>query len=348
MKTARSLMILTLLAGSALVACQEEGPLEPSLDTLSVEDQLTLEILADPVSMEAALELASVQESAAHRRGWRWQNGGNYVTQAEHCFRTAQEAFAQGNQVRAMKQAREGRRLVALAVESAGGPTAVQGMIERLESLPLEVSADPDAFLNSQKLGLQLGQLATQARTAYRKGQSAEAGGLGVLAEQAFRHNRRHQNQVGAGRAEVMVALGGEAVELATELVGAQSATDTEQADLLETAKQFQASAEAALEAGEDRRAAHLAHLAQWWSLKAVVLPGGITDEEARAMLDLAETLLAEATTALGPEPTELQAALLTRATRLLERGKEGAGNGTCRGLGALWQSAVISSYLLG
>jgi hypothetical protein len=176
----------------------------------------------------------------------------------------------------------------------------------------------------------------------------AEAGGLGVLAEQAFRHNRRHQNQVGSRRAGLMVALGAEAIELATRLIGDPAAADTEQLDLLETAKGYQAEAEAALEAGEDRQAVHLAHLAQWWALKAVVLPGGITDEEARAMSELATTLLDEARTALGPEPTEFEAVLLARAARLLERGNEALSNGTCRGIGALWQSAVLSSYLVG
>ncbi len=95
-------------------------------------------------------------------------------------------------------------------------------------------------------------------------------------------------------------------------------------------------------------RAAHLAHQAQWWALKAVVLPGGITDEEARSILGLATTLLDQAGTAVGPDPTDLQTALLTKATRMLESGKANVGNGVCRGLGALWQSAVISSYLIG
>ena len=76
-----------------------------------------------------------------------------------------------------------------------------------------------------------------------------------------------------------MVALGAEAVELATRLIGDPGTADTEQVEFLRTAMEFQTGAEAALEAGEDRRAVHLAKLAQWWSLKAVVLPGGITDE---------------------------------------------------------------------
>jgi hypothetical protein len=64
-------------------------------------------------------------------------------------------------------------------------------------------------------------------------------------------------------------------------------------------------------------------------------------------MLTLAETLLTEAKEAVGTEPTSIQEALLARAGALLRKGEAALGNGTCRGIGALWQSAVISSYLI-
>jgi hypothetical protein len=144
------------------------------------------------------------------------------------------------------------------------------------------------------------------------------------------------------------VALGAEAVQLANRILSENPTADTESQEYLDTAEEYLAQARKALEAGEEARAAHLAHLAQWWALKAVVLPGGITDEEARFILGLAETLLAEARAAIGPEVTPVEEALITRAARLLERGKEALGNGVCRGIGALWKSAVVSSYLIG
>jgi hypothetical protein len=251
-----------------------------------------------------------------------------------------------------MKRAREGRQLVAQAIELAGRPQAIVGMVERLEALPAMVSADPDAFVNPGKLGLQIGQVAERARQALQAGDRTRAGALCVLGEQAFRHNHRHQyqhqQQFGVTRAELAVALGAEAIELAKRILSDQAAADTESQEYLDTAEEFLAKARAALEAGEEARAAHLAHLSQWWALKAVVLPGGVTDEEARFILGLAETLLAEARAAIGPEVTPLEEALLTRAARLLERGKEALGNGVCRGIGALWKSAVISSFLIG
>jgi hypothetical protein len=222
------------------------------------------------------------------------------------------------------------------------------GTVERIEALPLMVAADPDAFSTSGKLGLQLGKLATMAREAIRAGNQTRAGSLGVLAEQAFRHNHRWQNQVEVSRAEIAVALGAEAVGLAKRILSDQGPyADTEHLDLLATAEEFLARARRALEAGEEAGAAHLAHQAQWWALKAVVLPGGITDEDARFVFSLAETLLENAREAIGPEPTQLQAALLKKAARMLEHGKTSLSNGTCRGIGALWQSAVISSYLI-
>jgi hypothetical protein len=357
MKTIRPILTVTVLSFFPLAACQDGDITEPIVQELSLEDEITLELLGDASSMETALDLAGVQTSAANRRGWGWGAGwgagggahDNQMSQAELCFRNAQEALAQGDQVRALEQAREGRRLVAQAIEAAGGSNAIVGMVERLEALPLAVTADPDVFSNSGKLGLQLGKLAVMARKAIRAGEQTRAGALGVLSEQAFRHNHRRQNLVGAGRPELAVAFGAEAAGLAKRILSEQDpAADTEQLDLLATAEEFQLQAERALETGEGVRAAHFAHMAQWWALKAVVLPGGITDEEARFILGVATTLLDQAGVAVGLEPTDLQAALLAKATRMLEHGKANLENGECRGIGALWQSAVISSYLIG
>lgn len=348
MKTIRPFLALAVLGLLSLPACQDADPVEPTLQELALEDEIALELLQDPSSTTTALELAGIQNSAAQRRGRGWGSQANQQSQAEHRFREAQEALAQGDQVRAMERAREGRRLIAQTIEMAGGTQAILGMVERLEALPLAVSGDPNAFTGSGKLGQQLGQLAVRAREAIRAGDRTRAGALGVLAEQAFRHNYRHQYGVETSRAEVAVALGAEAVELAGRVLSEQEGgAETEQSEFLATAEEFLAQAQAALEAGEEGRAAHLAHMAQWWSLKAVVIPGGITDEEARFVLGLATTLFEQAGAAVGSEPTDLQAALLARAARMLEQGQANMENGSCRGLGALWQAAVISSYLV-
>jgi hypothetical protein len=352
MKTKKSTLVLAALTTAFLAACQDDGPTSFEFEDLALEDQIALELLTDPSTTETALELAGVQTSAAQRNGWRWASNQQQRSQAQQRFREAEAALAQGDQVRAMKRAREGRHLVAQSIELAGGSQAIVGMVERTEALPAMISADPEAFANSGKLGLQIGQVAERARQALQNGDRTRAGALGVLAEQAFRHNHRHQYQhqheLGITRAELAVALGAEAIELAERILSAQTTADTESQESLDTAEEFLAQARRALEAEEEARAIHLAHLAQWWALKAVVLPGGITEEEARFILGLAETLLADARAAVGPEVTPLEEALLARAARLLERGKEALGNGACRGIGALWKSAVISSNLIG
>jgi len=350
MRSIKPILTLATLSLLPLAGCQEGALVEPLLEEMSIEDQLTLGVLADPASAQTALDLAGIQSSAAQRRGWGHGAGNTQRSQAELRFQEAQNAFAQGNQVRALERAREGRQLVAQAIEAAGGTPAIAGMVERMEALPLAITSDPDAFVTSGKLGLQIGMIAEQAREAMQSRNHTRAGALGVLSEQAFRHNHRHQNQVGVGeRAEVAVALAGEAVELATEILGEQDGgADTEQLDLLTTAEEFLAQAEAALEAGEKTRASHLAHMAQWWALKALILPGGITDEDARFILGLATGLLADAEAAVEADPTDLRTALLVKAARMLENGTANVGNGKCRGLGALWQSAVISSFLIG
>lgn len=349
MNTSRPIHTLPLLVGLVLAACQDDGPtgIEDLSGDLSVEEQLTLEVLADPTTTELALEMATAQAGAAHRRG-RFGNSGEGITaRAEEHFRNAEQAYANGNLVRAMEQHREGRRLVAQAMESAGGRWALEAQLERLESLPVMVAGDPESFQDPQGFGLQLGLLAGEARKAFRNGNRLQAAQMGVLGEQALRRRQRDQDYVLAGHPEVKVELGSEAIELATRILG-EAGADEEQGDLLAVAEELQARGDAALEAGELRWAVHYAHLAQWWALKAVVLPGGITEEEVAFVLELAQTLYGDAVVAAGAEPDELQAALLQMAGRMLAAGEENLNNGTCRGLGALWQAAVISSYLIG
>lgn len=343
--TAPALWTILVLGG-----CDTGSPTEPPTPDLALEDQITLELLADPSTVETALELSQAQTSAANRKGLGWGAGSAQRTQAELHFREARNALAQGDLVRARKQAREARRLVAEGIEEAGGPQAILGMVERLESLPLQIAAEPEVFQISGKLGLQIGQIAVQARNALLSGDRIRAGSLGVLGEQAFLHQVRQGNREGlTRRARLAVALAGEAVDLAERILGqAAPLADAESGNLLDTAKEFLARAERALAQGQEARAAHLAHMATWWALKAVVLPGGITDEEARFIHSVADELLQQATAAVESDPTEANLALLARATRLFHRGEESLSNGVCRGLGALWQSAVLSSYLIG
>lgn len=355
MKAARSFLTLAMMSLLSTAACDGGALVDPAdggltLSDLPFEDQLSIELLANPATAEAALDLTDTQNGAAYRKGW----GGGHTSnagrrnQAEQAFREAAGALAQGDLLRARDRTRDGRRLVAESIQLAGGAEAIEGMVERVEALSTVISADPEAFVNATKLGLQIGQIATMAREACQNGDKTRAGALGVLAEQAYRHQQRNHEGDPSRRAAMAVDLAEKAIGLAARLLDEQApAADAQQRDLLATAEEFLSAAQRALEAEEYQRAAHLAHQAQWWALKAVVIPGGVTDEDARFILELAETLYAQARDTIGPEPNEVQEALLTRAARLIEHGKAKLESGSFRGLGALWKAAVLSTWLL-
>ena len=113
-------------------------------------------------------------------------------------------------------------------------------------------------------------------------------------------------------------------------------------------ARKLLALSERALDAGHLRRAVHLAEHAHWSALKAVLLPGGIQEEELREMVELAEDLFAQAEAAIGDDASDLDKRLLNRAAELIELGLAKLEEGQKRGVAALWRAAVICTWLLG
>ena len=150
-------------------------------------------------------------------------------------------------------------------------------------------------------------------------------------------------------RARLAVALGGEAIELAERLLK-EHGTDPERSRLLDDAKELERKAEAALKEGHDAAAVALAENAGQMALKAVVLPGGVSEEEARMIHDLAANLLEQAKAAVASDPTELKRHLLGIAEELFRSGTEQLKDprDESRGVVPLWKSAQISSYLIG
>ena len=111
-----------------------------------------------------------------------------------------------------MEQHREARRIVAQAMQGAGGAMALQAQFERLEALQVMVQGDPESFQDPQGFALQLGKLAEGARYAYQNGNRIQACQMGVLAEQAVRTRQRDQANVLASHPELKVALGAAAI----------------------------------------------------------------------------------------------------------------------------------------
>lgn len=150
-------------------------------------------------------------------------------------------------------------------------------------------------------------------------------------------------------RADWSVGRAFEGIQLTTRLLGEDPPAGP--IELLEQAMEMARQAEAALDAGQEERAAALGRQAEMLALRAYAGRGRISAEEIRTIAALADTLLREATEAVGPEPTEEQAALLRVAAWLQEQGlallETQRGNGN-RGVALLWHSATTSALLLG
>ncbi len=347
MKLSRSLRMLPLAGALALAACDATQTTDPFADdaTLAQEDELALDVLADVGSMDVALDVAGVPVAVGHRRGMArgpFAEAQGDLLRARLLFQEARDALARGDRIRAADRTREARTLLAGAVFAAGGARGAMAMVQRAEGLADDVGADPSAYDDANGLQGELNMLALRLRARLHAGDSVGAVERAILAEQ--RHRQRHRDPgLWPGGAEIYVQLGGTAVSLATRLLDEQNPVD-EQLRFLDEAKEYQREAEAAYADGDYRRAAHLADLAIWTSLQAVVLPD-VTEEEARAMLELA-TSQYEAALATAPEGDE--ATLLERARLLLEKGGTMLEAGAPRGVGALWRSAVVSTWVIG
>ncbi len=199
-----------------------------------------------------------------------------------------------------------------------------------------------------------------------------EAGALAILGLQRVRFRLRHHDRPDdhwRNRARLRVALAHSAVRLAQRLLWSVDvavtpdltvdlAVDVEvnvtslhdvQNRHLQLAKKQLAMAERALAAGRFARAVHFAELASWSALKAVVLPGGVNEADARRILWVSETLFERACPPVISDAASdlLRDRLCTRAGRLLAKGKMMLEEGKIRGIGPLWQSAVISHWLI-
>jgi len=361
MKQMTTHRLLALLAVFALPACGE-STVEPLDASLTVDEALELALLEDPGSLDIVVELTDATHDVATDFGDGGAvEGRDLSAQARTGFLRAHESARAGDHRRALDEARLARRLAARALVATGGSEAVEALIERIEELVLSLDdEDDDVFDDPELMKERLERLAEQARELHEQGHLVAAAERALLAEQVVRYHRGrrdHRGDVRPDRARLAVALAGTAVALAERLVEAEDTPvdDAAASDVRERqnrwlahAKRMLALAEEALASGRYARAVHFAHHAHWSALKAVILPGGITDEELRAMSELANRLYEEAKVAVGDHPTELKERLLALAGRLIERGEQRLEEGHVRGVAPLWRGAVISRWLIG
>jgi hypothetical protein len=351
--------VVTLLAVLAFAACDETGfqPFDPAL---SLDEETELSVLQDPGSLDITVELADASAYvAASFDGTGTTDGHALIAQARLRFQAAHDALLAGDRPRALEIAREARRLAAQAIVATGGAEAVEALIEHIEELALSLDPeDDDVFDDPELLRERLERLAAAARQLLAEGRLVAAAERALLGEQFVRFHRGrrdHRGEVLPERARLAVALGGTAVALAERLVAAEDipfynvsdAVTDRQNRWLAHARHMLQLAEQALANEHFARAVHFAWHAQWSALKAVILPGGVTEEELRAMVELANGLYEEAVAAVGDDPTELEQRLLGLAGRLIERGEQMLAEGYPRGVAALWRAAVLSSWLV-
>lgn len=364
MKTLKPKATLAFLGILAVAACEDGTPTTPIVDELFTPDEtIELEVLASTANIAVALELADASNNVASSRGdVRVQDGREFHDRARLRFTDAQDDLARGNRRAALDKARDARRLVVRAIEATGGGRAVTAMVERLEAIASTIGEDVDSFRNPADVARELNVLAVSARNALSRGDTMRAGERAIFGDQRT-HDRRandrrrdrgtdrggneRRSDVGPRRAQLAIELGATAVALAERLLE-NNAIDDEQSRFLATAHELLDKARAAYARGHYGRAVHFAEAASWSALKAVVLPGGITEEEMRAMIDLANSLHEEARAAISDAPTEVQIAMFERAGRLIELGEKMVAQGKQRGIGPLWRGAVISSWLIG
>ena len=364
MKTPKPNPTLAFLGILAVAACEDGTPTAPIVDELlTLDETIELEVLASMANIDVALELVDASNNVASSLGdVRAQDGRELHERARLRFTDAQDDLARGDRRGALDKARDARRLVVRAIEATGGGRAVAAMVERLEAIASTIGEDVDSFDDPTDVATELNRLALSARAALSRGDTTRAGERAVLGDQRTHDRRAHDrsrdrrtgrpgndrgSDVGPRRAELAIQLGATAVTLAERLLETDVVSD-EQSRFLATAHELLGKARAAFAEGHYGRAVHFAEAASWAALKAVVLPGGITDEEMRAMIDLANSLHEEARGAIGDAPTELQIAMFERAGRLIELGEKMIAEGKQRGMGPLWRGAVISSWLIG
>jgi len=347
MNVSRILQAVPLLGALTLAGCDAGRVTDPLIDetSLSDEDQIALELIAEPVAVEAAMDLIDVPVATAGRHGMGWSGqaaAAEASVLARERFQEAVKAMNAEDSAGALERAREARRLVVRAMVALGGQGAVARLVERAEGLA-SASGEPGRYAYSHALGEELNGLAKRARQRLQLRDSLGAGDCAVLAEQ--RHRQRHGDPaMHPGGAAVAVELASTAVSLATRLVDEAGGPSEEQTRLLAVAADYATAANDALEAGNDAWALHLYELAQWTTLQAVVWPDGVSTEEARVMLSLAQM---QYEAAAATDPTDVAADLLLWASDLIDFGQTAVEQMQPRGTGALWRAAVICTWMI-
>jgi hypothetical protein len=159
--------------------------------------------------------------------------------------------------------------------------------------------------------------------------------------------DRRPDHRPFPDRVGLVVEFAESAVSLASRILDEQGATPPQLA-LLSSAEEFLRKAETALAGGDPGHAVAFAEKACWTALKAVVIPGGVSVEEARMIYELAEELLESAWAEVQAGDDRLESVVFGWAVQFFQVGSAQLEEGEVRAVAPLWKSAILSAWILG
>ncbi len=297
----------------------------------SVDDELNGALIED---LRYALESEGVSSVAL-------------VADAETAFAAAASAYASGDATTAHAKADEARMALGQAWMDGLGDVGLEELFERAYHLRESLALGNDCVRNVDRVLRVIDRLIDQAEKAAEAGNKRRAAAYLILVGQVVDRacvDVDVDRDNFAGLARFAIARANNAVSLAARLLP-DDATNT-QLRLLNRAEHLTEWAERAQSNHRFRRAFALARRAEITALRAVIDVDGVQDEEVRLILEVAETLLEEAS---GIEdPTEIQQRLINMATGLFQAGVERLEAGHIRGILAVWRSAVVSMVVLG
>ena len=302
MKTLKRNPTLAFLGIMALAACEDGTPTAPIVDELFTRDgMIELDVLASAANVAVALALADASNNVASSRGdVRAQDGRELHDRARLRFAEAQDDLARGNRRAALDKARDGRRLVARAIEATGGGRAVAAMVESLEAIASTIGEDVDSFDDPTDVASEFNRLAVSARAALARGDATRAGERAIFGDQRT-HDRRSNDRrgndrsgrdrggdnrgsdVGPRRAQLAIELGATAVALAERLLENDVIND-ERSRFLATAHELLEKARAAYGEGHYGRAVHFAEAASLLVAGADALQRGVPSDALRSL----------------------------------------------------------------
>ena len=336
------LMLIFLLWGALYIGGCTDTPSDPGFDEMPPMEDVEIEMATDPDLTASLIEDVSISMTANMTAAASVE-----ISTAEGLFSQARVELTRGEYERVRSLGDQAREALGRALTRGRDRSSLDNYIDRTRHLRRRLAAgDTDDFDRPGELERDIDRLLGEATAALSRGDDVTAGKRVVEANERTDRSRarRHRGDPEKG-ARLVVAMAKQAVELANRLLNGTEIGERQQ-HLLDTAARLAGASAEAFQKGHFRQAIMLGHKAVSVSLMAVVRPEGVTDDEIRALIELAESELAAARAALDLEPNEDLEKLLNRAVEAFESGVQHVENGNTRGIQLIWRAAVVGAVI--